>query len=86
MFQTLKPRDQVEGSGMGLTMVRKYVEVYGGAVWLESAEGEGSAFHFTWPVEQPRIPRVAGTLHPYPESELAPENVVPAPEFTHANS
>jgi len=49
MFQTLKPRDKVEGSGMGLAMVRKYVEVSGGAITLESAEGQGSTFRFTWP-------------------------------------
>jgi PAS domain S-box-containing protein len=60
MFQTLKPRDQVEGSGMGLAMVRKYVEVFGGAVWLDSAEGKGSAFHFTWPAQQPRIGQFTG--------------------------
>jgi len=60
MFQTLKPRDQVEGSGMGLAMVRKYVEVFGGTVWLESAEGKGSTFHFTWPAQQPRIGQFTG--------------------------
>ena len=49
MFQTLKPRDQVEGSGMGLAIVRKNIEVYGGTLALESDEGKGSAFRFTWP-------------------------------------
>jgi PAS domain S-box-containing protein len=49
MFQTLRPRDQVEGSGMGLAMVRKNIEVYGGTLELNSAEGQGSTFHFTWP-------------------------------------
>jgi len=49
MFQTLKPRDQVEGSGMGLAMVRKHVEVAGGELHLESAVGQGSNFSFTWP-------------------------------------
>jgi signal transduction histidine kinase len=52
MFQTLKPRDQVEGSGMGLAMVRKNVEVFGGTVNLESSEGNGSTFRFTWPKQQ----------------------------------
>jgi two-component system, LuxR family, sensor kinase FixL len=52
MFQTLKPRDQVEGSGMGLAMVRKNVEVFGGTLELESAEGQGSIFRFTWPKQQ----------------------------------
>ena len=49
MFYTLKPRDQVEGSGMGLAMVRKHVEVAGGTLHLESGDGRGSVFRFTWP-------------------------------------
>jgi PAS domain S-box-containing protein len=49
MFQTLKPRDQVEGSGMGLALVRKHVDVAGGELKLESAVGQGSTFSFTWP-------------------------------------
>ena len=49
MFQTLKPRDKVEGSGMGLAMARKYVEVSGGELKLDSAPGQGSTFSFTWP-------------------------------------
>jgi signal transduction histidine kinase len=52
MFHTLKPRDQVEGSGMGLAMVRKNVEVFGGTLDLESSEGKGSVFRFTWPKQQ----------------------------------
>jgi two-component system sensor histidine kinase/response regulator len=52
MFQTLKPRDQVEGSGMGLAMVRKNVAVFGGTLDLESFEGNGSTFRFTWPKQQ----------------------------------
>lgn len=49
MFQTLRPRDQVEGSGLGLAIVRKHVESLGGAIKLESAVGQGSNFSFTWP-------------------------------------
>jgi PAS domain S-box-containing protein len=50
MFQTLQPRDQVEGSGMGLAIVKKIVLSQGGDVWVDSAEGRGARFHFTWPV------------------------------------
>lgn len=49
MFQTLKPRDKVEGSGMGLALALKHVEVSGGEMKLESAPGLGSTFSFTWP-------------------------------------
>jgi signal transduction histidine kinase len=49
MFQTLKPRDEVEGSGMGLAIVKKVVEAHGGAVKITSAPGEGTTMNFTWP-------------------------------------
>ena len=49
MFQTLKSRDSVEGSGMGLAMVKKTVEVFGGAISLQSSPGEGAEFTVFWP-------------------------------------
>lgn len=49
LFQTLAPRDRVEGAGVGLALVKKIVELYGGRVWLESAPGRGSTFFFTLP-------------------------------------
>jgi signal transduction histidine kinase len=49
MFQTLQPRDQTEGSGMGLAIVKKLVESYGGEIRVDSAVGEGATFCFTWP-------------------------------------
>jgi len=52
MFQTLKPRDQVEGSGMGLALVRKNVEVAGGRIEVDSPAGRGATFRFTWPKRQ----------------------------------
>ncbi|GGY66879.1 hypothetical protein GCM10011613_08640 [Cellvibrio zantedeschiae] len=48
MFQTLKPRDELEGSGMGLALIKKIVETYGGRVTLKST-GRGSCFSFSWP-------------------------------------
>ncbi|MGE5145972.1 MAG: PAS domain S-box protein [Candidatus Eiseniibacteriota bacterium] len=49
MFQTLKPRDLVEGSGIGLAIVKKAVESHGGTITVESRPPErGTAFHFTW--------------------------------------
>lgn len=49
MFQTLKPRDRVEGSGMGLAIVRKHIELQGGEITLQSSVEQGCTFYFTWP-------------------------------------
>ncbi len=49
IFQTLQPRDQVEGSGMGLAIVKKTVEHRGGTIRIESNLGQGAKFYFTWP-------------------------------------
>ncbi len=48
MFQTLKPRDEVEGSGMGLALIKKIIENYGGEINVHSV-GRGTCFIFTWP-------------------------------------
>ena len=52
LFQTLKPRDQVEGSGMGLAIVKKIVESRNGRITVTSEPGQGATFTFTWPKEQ----------------------------------
>jgi signal transduction histidine kinase len=51
LFQTLKPRDEVEGSGMGLALVQRTVAFYGGTIHLESdpEQRRGATFRFTWP-------------------------------------
>lgn len=53
IFQTLKPRDKFESTGVGLALVKRIVEDKGGHVTLESSEGAGSTFRFTWP-KRPR--------------------------------
>lgn len=49
IFQTLAPRDEFESTGIGLSVVKKTVEMYGGSVWVESSPGVGSSFFFTLP-------------------------------------
>ncbi len=49
LFQTLDERGWGEGSGIGLTVVRKIVELYGGQIWLTSELGQGTTFFFTLP-------------------------------------
>ncbi|WP_020182268.1 PAS domain S-box protein [Methylotenera sp. 1P/1] len=50
MFQTLRPRDEVEGSGMGLALVKKIVEAYGGTTGIVSDGIRGTSIRFTWPI------------------------------------
>jgi len=49
IFQTLNRRDMLESTGVGLAIVKKIIESYGGKIWIESQVGKGSQFYFTLP-------------------------------------
>ncbi|UPL49745.1 sensor histidine kinase [Hymenobacter sublimis] len=49
MFQTLRDRNSAESTGIGLSIVKRIVEEKKGTIHIESEEGKGAAFIFTWP-------------------------------------
>lgn len=54
-LKKMKSRDDVEGSGMGLAIVKKIVQQMGGHVTVTSEIGKGSTFSFTWPLSHERL-------------------------------
>ncbi len=48
IFQTLQSRDTQENTGVGLAIIKKILETEGGSIRVESKEGEGATFRFTW--------------------------------------
>ena len=52
IFQALPTSPDFEGTGVGLTVAKKIVELYDGKIWVESKVGKGSTFFFTFPMQK----------------------------------
>jgi signal transduction histidine kinase len=53
--QTARTLGKPEGTGLGLALARRFVEMHGGRIWVSSQVGKGAVFTFTLPMGRPAI-------------------------------
>jgi signal transduction histidine kinase len=73
-FEQVGTAQLQEGTGLGLALSRRFVELHGGRLWVESAPGQGSTFSFNLPRTQRTgaSPDVDGLAHPEATGAVTP--------------
>ena len=60
VFQRIDNSNHIEGTGIGLALCKKIIELHHGHIWVESIVNEGTAFHFTFPT---RLEQIEECIH-----------------------
>jgi PAS domain S-box-containing protein len=55
IFQSVSQQEGFESTGIGLTVTKKIIELYGGKIWLESNPGQGCTFFFSLPKKESEV-------------------------------